>query len=147
MQCDVMCALFHTWRSWIQMPAWIQLCSSPINHPMYNALGACWGPTDKSSVQTLYVQNCFPACKTSSQKTLTCMLTRHEVNTSATMLEKAHMLAFNMTVRWTIKDKVLLVLHTFKRLANQAAPTHVNNFCPLLCFYSKTMTTFPFLAD
>ena len=39
------------------------------------------------------------------------------------MLKKVHMLGSNMTVCWSIKDKVLLVLHTAKRLANQVTPT------------------------
>ena len=47
------------------------------------------------------------------------------------MLEKAHMLGSNMTVRWTIKDKVLLDLCTSKQLAAQATPTHVGILCPI----------------
>ena len=59
------------------------------------------------------------------------------------MLKKAHMLGcnINMTVRWTIKDKVLLVLHTSKRLAKQATPTHVNIFAHRQYVSLKTMTT------
>ena len=63
------------------------------------------------------------------------------------MLKKAHMLGSSMTVRWTIKDKVLLVLHTSNRLANQATPTHVNICCPPVCVYLKTMTACSESAD
>ena len=46
-----------------------------------------------------------------------------------------------MTVCCTIKDKVQLILHTSKRLANQATPIHANIVCPPVCVYLKTMTT------
>ena len=36
------------------------------------------------------------------------------------------MLDSHMIVSWTIKDKVLLVLHTSRRIANQATFIHIN---------------------
>ena len=65
------------------------------------------------------------------------------------MLEKAHMLGPHMTIRWTVKDKVLLALYTSKQLANQATHNYVNIFCPMVCVYLqlKTMTTCSESAD
>ena len=61
------------------------------------------------------------------------------------MQKEAHMLG--LIVRWTVKNKVLLVLHTskLKRLAIQLdlqeTPTHVNLLRLPVCVYLKTMTT------
>ena len=40
------------------------------------------------------------------------------------------MLGSDMTVCWSIKDKVLLVFHTTKQFAKQATPTHVKHLLP-----------------
>ena len=50
------------------------------------------------------------------------------------------MLDSNMIVCWTIKDKVLLVLHTSRRIAIQATSIHINILNPTICVYLKTMT-------
>ena len=51
------------------------------------------------------------------------------------------MLESNMIVRWTIKNKVLLVLPTPRQIAYQATPIRINTFNLLICVYLKTMTT------
>ena len=86
------------------------LCQS-INQSTFNVLGA---NRQKFSSLSSYRQNLFPTCKTFPKETTTCIwfTQRPEVCNSATILEKVHMLESNMIVRWTIKDKVLLVLHT-----------------------------------
>ena len=65
----------------------------------------------------------------------------------ATILEKVQMHDSNMIVRWTITNKVLLVLQTSRRIANQATPIHINTFNPSICVCFKTMTTCSESAD
>ena len=117
---------------------------------IFNVLETYWGPKTRvlDLFSELYRQPIFPTCKTLPKKTTTCIgLTKRPED--CYNAEKAHMLGSDMTVRWTIKDKVrmLLVLHTSKRLANQATPTHVNIFCAPVCVYLKTMTTCSESAD
>ena len=57
------------------------------------------------------------------------------------------MLDSNMIVCWTIKDKVLLVLHSSRRIAKKATSIQINIFNPTICVYLKTMTTCSESAD
>ena len=85
----------------------------PINRQYI--FGTYWGPTGDQLTRlqfSRFTQTKSVSCmqKFLQEKTTCIRLTkRHEVCNSATMLEKAHMLGSNMIVRWTIKDKVLLL--------------------------------------
>ena len=126
--------LGHT-QYWLQSyscPAWLlPAFFPPINQstylpPFFNqsanhiylklrAPGGNWDPTDKKCTSVPpYRQKLPPAWKAFPQVTTACICFTQSQNVcnSTPVLQEVQMLAPDMAVRWALKHRVLLVLHT-----------------------------------